>query len=343
MKALYKAGRGKESVSLQERPLPTVNETDNVLIRVRACAICGMDHQIYNDRFPCTPPFIMGHEFVGTVEQVLGSASVAPGDRVICEPHMYACGVCDACRSGLPQLCDSRRSVGIQRDGAMAPYIAVPSRYLHKVPDSIPDKLACLLEPFCLLVDNLGIPVQEEHAKTVVVIGGGLVGQFGVIAAKGCGAEQVILCCTHPSFRSEIGQELGASPVLYSQCDDIAARVLEMTDGVGADIVLEASGSESGINAAFAMVKKGGLISVMGGTKRDSVALNWDVCLRKAVRVHFHMMGNFAHMDKAIDIFAHPYTDLTPIVTGEFDLDHWQDAFHVVEERKSIKTVLYIP
>ena len=170
MKALYKAGRGKESVSLQERPLPTVNETDNVLIRVRACAICGMDHQIYNDRFPCTPPFIMGHEFVGTVEQVLGSASVAPGDRVICEPHMYACGVCDACRSGLPQLCDSRRSVGIQRDGAMAPYIAVPSRYLHKVPDSIPDKLACLLEPFCLLVDNLGIPVQEEHAKTVVVI-----------------------------------------------------------------------------------------------------------------------------------------------------------------------------
>lgn len=343
MKALYKASSGKDSVSLQDRPIPEINDIDNVRIQVHACAICGMDHQILNNRFACSPPFIMGHEYVGIVDKVgSGVTNVIPGDRVIGEPHLYACGSCSACRSGVPQLCESRRSVGIHRDGAMAPYIVVPSTCLHKVPENIPDKLACLLEPFSMLVGNVGIPVQEEHAETVVIIGAGLVGQFGVIAAKGCGTKQVILCSLFPDFHTEIGQKLGADVLLYSQTQDIAKEVLRLTNGVGADIVLEASGAESAINAAFTMVKKGGLISVMGGTRKDSISVNWDLCLRKAVRLNFHMMSNFAHMDKAIDIFSHPYTDFSPIVTGEFSLDQWEDAFKMVEEGKSIKTIIRI-
>ncbi len=342
MKALYKAGRGKEMVSLQERPVPELNQTDNVRVKVSACAICGMDHKILEDHFPCTPPFIMGHEYVGTVDLVgEGVTNVQPGDRVIGEPHLYACGSCDACRMGVPQLCTSRRSVGIHRDGAMAPYVAVPASCLHKIPDSIPDKLACLLEPFCMLVENVGIPVQTEQAKTVVIIGAGLVGQFGIIAAKGCGAERVILCATHPDFRSEIGRKLGADEVLFSQRDELADRVLELTGGAGADLILESSGAESAINEAFSMVKKGGLISVMGGARKP-VTLNWDVCLQKAVRIHFHMMSNFAHMEKAIEIFSNPYTDFSPIVTDEYCLEQWQDAFQKVAEKKSIKSVLYI-
>lgn len=345
MKALYKSGRGVENVSLQDRPVPELNEVDNVRVKVHACAICGMDNGIYHDRFPCKPPFIMGHEFVGTVEKIGADVErVAVGDRVVCQPHLYSCGKCDACRMDLPQLCRHKRSIGIERDGAMAEYVVVPQQYLHKLPESIPDSLACLLEPFSIVMGNLGIPVEQEKARNVVIIGAGQVGQLGIIAAKACGAEQVILSGVHRDheFRFAVAKKLGADVVMDNAEEDVAQRVLELTDGIGADIVLEASGSETGIHSAFHMVKNGGLISVMGGTKRDSVSVNWDVCLRKAARVHFHMMSDYRYMSRAIEIFANPYTDLSPIVTGEYSLENWQQAFADIAAKKSIKNVLYL-
>lgn len=343
MKALYKFGTNANDVALRDCPIPEINSIDNVRIKVHYCAICGMDHQIMLGKFPCTPPFIMGHEFMGVVDQVApGVTSLKPGDRVVGEPHLYACGHCTACRDGLPQLCVSRRSIGIQRDGAMTSYLVMPEKHIHKIPDSIPDQLACLMEPFSMIMGNIGVPVEEEQAENVVIMGAGLVGQFGLVAAKACGAKQVIVSDLNPSYRTELAQKLGADVLLFSETEDVVQRVMELTGGVGADMVLEATGAESAINSAFAMIKNGGLISVMGGTKRDSVSLHWDVLLKKAARVHFHMMSDYKYMDKAIEVFAKPYTDLSPLITAEFSLDEWEDAFKFVADRKSIKTIIRI-
>lgn len=346
MKALYKAAPGEGNVSLQERPVPELNAVDNVFIRVKACAVCGMDFHIYHGKFPCTPPFIMGHEFVGIVEQVgQGVTSVRPGDRVVCQPHLYACGQCPVCRMGLPQFCKEKKSVGINRDGAMAPYIVVPERYLHKVPQSIPDKLACILEPFSMVVGNFGVPIQQEGCKTAVIIGAGQIGMLGVVAAKGSGIESLLISgvTNDLEFRFPTALKLGADEVIDSTNADVVARVMEITNGAGADIVLEASGAESGINAAIRMIKPGGLITVMGGTKRESIAVDWDACLKKAVRVHFHMMSNYEHMAQAIAILANPYTDFSPLITKEAPLDEWQETFDFIAQGKSLKNVLYIP
>ena len=195
-----------------------------------------------------------------------------------------------------------------------------------------------------MVVGNLGIPVREEQAQTVLVVGAGQIGLLGVVAAKGCGAKQVVLSGVERDrdLRLPTGLKLGADFALDSTVEDPVKKIMELTNGQGADIVLEASGAESGINAAFAAVKPGGLLCVMGGTKRDSVSVNWDVCLKKAVRVHFHMMSNYEYMDDAIQIFANPYTDLSPLISHEYPLDRWQEAFDAMADGSSIKNGIYV-
>lgn len=345
MKALYQSGRCAGNTALVERPIPSVNALDNVLIHVDTCAVCGMDYQIYRGRFPCTPPFIMGHEFVGTIEQISGgSGAFSVGDRVTAQPHLYACGQCDACRMGLTQFCNHTRSLGIHRNGAMTSHVVVPEQYLHRMPAHVPATVAAITEPFSMVLGNFGIPIEQERMKTAVVIGAGQIGLLGVAAAKACGAEQVILCGkTHDyAQRFPIAEALQVSTLLNAETDDVAARVLALTGGVGADIVLEASGSQSGIAAAMQMLKPGGLLSVMGGTRREELPVPWDTCLRKALRVCFHMKSNYDHMGRAIELLAQPYTDLTPLITGEFALDDWQRAFDAISSGHGAKNVIHI-
>lgn len=345
MKALYKSAPGAGNVSLTDRPVPELNEVDNVLVRVKACAVCGMDFHIYHGKFPCTPPFIMGHEFIGTVEKTLdGVSNVKVGDRVTAQPHLYSCGTCDVCKIGLTQFCKDKQSVGINRDGAMTDYVALPAKFLHKVPASIPDKLACIIEPFSMVVGNFGIPIKEKKAKTAVIVGAGQIGLLGVVAAKGCGIENLIVSgvSNDTEFRFPTALKLGANIVVDSTKESVVDKVMELTNGNGADIVLEASGSEAGINSAISMVKPGGLITVMGGTKKESVNVRWDDCLKKAININFHMMSNYDYMDDAIDIFANPYTDLSPLITKEAPLENWKEVFDYIGEGKGLKNVLYI-
>lgn len=346
MIALYKSAPGSGNVSLQDRPEPVLDGVNNVLVRVDACAVCGMDFHIYHGKFPCTPPFIMGHELIGVVELVEGGeGTVRPGDRVTAQPHLYACGHCPACKMGLTQLCAQTRSLGIHRDGAMASYVAVPESCLHIVPRDVPTSQAAILEPFSMVLGNFGIPIERQAMETAVIMGAGQVGLLGVAAARACGAKRIILCgrTQDTTLGFPAAEQLGATALIDTDRDDAAARVLAMTGNVGADIVLEASGASACINAAMAMVKAGGLITVMGGTRQDTVPVTWDACLRKAVRVCFHMKSNYQYMDRAIALLAEGSNSLAPVVTGEYSLSDWQAAFQAIEERRCIKNVLLLP
>ncbi len=179
MKTLYKYAPGARTSRLAERPVPELTPLDNVRVRVNDCAVCGMDLHIYSGKFACDPPFVMGHEFVGVVESVFpGVTSVAPGDRVVAQPHLYACGQCQTCRDGFPQYCRDKRSLGINRDGAMAEYVVLPERYLHKIPDSIPNPIACLLEPMTILVSDVVVYSGLKPGDTVVIAGAGQVASW---------------------------------------------------------------------------------------------------------------------------------------------------------------------
>lgn len=345
MRALYKSSPGSDHLNLEDRPFPALNEIDNVLIRVHACAICGMDHRISHDSYPCTPPFIMGHELVGTVEQTLDNVSdIRPGDRVTIQPHLYSCGTCAVCKAGFPQFCKDKRTVGIDRDGAMTNFVAVPASCIHHVPEKIPDNLACILEPFSMIYGNIVPAIRREQAQTVVIIGAGQVGMMALTAAKSAGCPHVIISGTtrDTEFRFPIAHKLGADETIDSLTCSFPERILELTDGIGADIILDASGSEVAISEAMKAVKKGGLLLAMGMTRTATISIPWDVCLKKAIRIQFFMQSNYEYMDEAIQAFADPYTDLSPLITKEMPLSRWKELFEYMDTHDTLKNILYI-
>ena len=220
MKAVYKETEGAYTACLTERPVPTLTKQDNVLIRVHACTTCGLDMHIWQGKLrDCRPPIIMGHEFVGTIVKAVGeSLGFSVGERVICQPHLYACGHCEVCRLGSPQFCRSRRSLGIQRDGALAEYIAVPARYLHRVPDNLPDEFACLAEPFTISVSDVLVHADLSPGESVLIIGAGQVAQLALVAARCGGASRIFLSGaeTDASLRLPAAAALGADLVINS-------------------------------------------------------------------------------------------------------------------------------
>lgn len=345
MKAVYKYAPGAGTTRLEERPIPQITQLDNVRVKVSACSVCGMDVHMFHGKFPCNPPFIMGHEFVGVVETVAtGVASVAVGDRVVAQPHLYSCGHCQICQDGFPQYCKDKRSIGINRDGAMTDYVIVPDKYLHKIPDSIPDTLACLLEPMTILVSDVIVYPQLKPGETVAIIGAGQIAQLGVVAAKAGGAGTVIVsgAANDLPMRLPAAKALGADYVFNCQETDVIAKIMEITAGRGVDMVVEASGAEAGINTGIACLRTGGRMTVLGGTKKDSVAINWDAALKKMLSFQFHMMSDYEAMDKAIEIFANYPFDLSPLVTQVAPLEDWERIFNLLSHGEGIKAVLTI-
>ncbi len=345
MRALYKSAPGPGHMALTDRPVPQLNERDNVRIRVHACAVCGMDHRIYHGSYPCTPPFILGHELVGTVEQVLeGVSGVRTGDRVTIQPHLYSCGVCALCKSGLPQFCKDKRTVGIDRDGAMTDLVAVPASCIHQVPEEIPHSLACILEPFSMIYGNLVPAVRREQAKTLVITGAGQVAMLALAAAKSAGCRRVVISgiTRDRDFRFPVARNLGADETIDSLTASLPDRIMELTGGAGADIVLDASGSEQAIFQAAQTVKKGGLILAMGMTRAETIPVPWDMLLKKAVRLRFFMQSSYAYMEEAIQAFARPYRDLSPLITREMPLSQWEELFHYMDTHDTLKNILYI-
>lgn len=245
---------------------------------------------------------------------------------------------------GLTQFCADKRSIGINRDGAMAPYVAVPEKYLHKVPNNIPDKLACIIEPFSMVVGNFGIPIREEQAQTAVVIGAGQIGLLGVVAAKGYGIKQLIVSgvSNDLDFRFPTAKKLGANVLVDSTKENLTETVMELTNGVGARYRPGGQRLPGRHQRCHLPGKAGRSHKRHGRNKKDAISVNWDAALKKAIRLHFHMMSNYQYMDEAIRIFADPYTDLSPLITREAPLKDWEEVFGLMAEGRGLKNVLYI-
>lgn len=345
MKALYKEHQGSVPPKLIDTTIPKITPRDHVRIRVLACTVCGMDIHISHGKFPCEPPFIMGHEFVGIVDEVGKEATkLQIGDRVVAQPHLYACSACMECQNGFPQYCKDKRSLGISRDGAMAEYVVLPEEYLHTIPNNIPDELACLIEPMTILISDAVVYPKLQKGETVVVTGAGQIALLGVAALKYYGAGKIIVIGTDTDelLRLPAALKLGADAVINCMKEDTVQRIMELTDGMGADLVIEASGSEIAIGTAFAYMRTGARMSILGGTKKDSININWDVCLKKMLKFEFHMMSDYKCIDKSIELFATSPIDLKPLISHDEPLENWEYVFDELTKARGIKAVLRI-
>jgi threonine 3-dehydrogenase len=283
MRALVKREAGK-GIWMEDVPIPEPG-TNEVLIKVEKTAICGTDVHIYQwDSWAektIKPGLVIGHEFVGRIQELGdGVTGYQVGDRVSAEGHIV-CGHCRNCRAGHPHVCANTIGIGVNRNGAFAEYIVVPSSNLWPIPDEIAPELAAFFDPFgnaahCALQFDL---VGED----VLITGAG---PIGIIAAGICrhvGARHVVISDVN-DYRLGLAKNMGASRIINVQRESIGDVVKELhIDGF--DIGLEMSGNPTAFNDLLHHMYHGGKVALLG-LLPDGTGCDWDQIIFKGLELH---------------------------------------------------------
>lgn len=254
----------------EDVPKPEYGKND-VLIRVKACAICGSDvHGMDGSTGRRIPPIIMGHEAAGIIEETGSDVTrFAAGDRVTFDSTVY-CGQCYFCRRGEINLCDNRRVLGVscgdyRLHGAFAEYVAVPQHIVYPLPDQLSFERAAMVEPLSIAFHAITrLPVTIN--STAVVVGAGMIGLLTIQLLKAAGCGKIIAVDLIQS-KLDLAKTLGADVCLNSTAVDVAAEVFKITGNRGADMAFEVVGVGPALQTAIATVKKGGSVTLVGNLK----------------------------------------------------------------------------
>ncbi len=341
MLALVKQKKGEGSVALEERPLPTLGE-DEVLIRVAYSGICGTDIHILHDQFVYYPPVILGHEFSGEiVETGSGVTGFRVGDLVVGEPHNRACGKCYLCRNGHIQNCMDKRSIGWGIDGSFATYLAMPEKLLHKIPDGVSLAAAAMAEPCAIVAHQLLERARVTPGDNVVIMGVGPIALIAAQMARIAGAGKIILCgCTSDvAHRLKLAQELDCfDRFINVQTEDAEAIILAET-GIGADLVVEASGAGSAIRTSIQVLKKRGLLCAIGMTSSPTVEIPWNEAMMKVLDVQFNMSSSYNGWNIALSLLSSGKLKVEPMLEIR-PMTAWESAFADLEGGRAMKILL---
>lgn len=342
MLALQKVAKGVGNIELRDVPEPSP-APGWVKIEVKAAAICGTDIHIRHDTYPYWPPVTLGHEFSGVIAELgEGVTDWQVGDRVVCEPHTLACGKCWLCRQGHVQICADKRSPGWGIDGAFAKYLVMEAKLLHRLPDSVSFDAGALVEPTANTVHDVGERARVEPEDFVVVFGPGPIGLLAAQVARGAGAREVMIIGTpaDAELRLPVAEKLGIDHVLNLAEVDPLERVMELTGGRGADLVVECSGAAPAINSAIQLVRKKGRMCVIGMTGREQIEFTWDAAIFKGIDVFFNISTSYTSWDRAISMIEKGKVNAEAIITHRAPLERWEEVFDALEAQQGLKALL---
>lgn len=250
-----------------DKPVPEPGPND-LLIKVQACGICGSDiHGMDGSSGRRIPPIVMGHEASGTVERCGANIEAwSVGDRVTFDSTIY-CGECDYCTDSRVNLCDNREVLGVSTpdfrcQGAFAEYVLVPGRICHRVPDTVSFEEAAFAEPVSVALHAVN-RVAPRMGDSAVVVGAGLIGLLVIQALKRAGCETII-ALDLAEERLELALKLGATNALRSDRSDTLDQIQALTNGRGADIVMEVVGISPTVQVAVNAARKGGRVCLVG-------------------------------------------------------------------------------
>ena len=303
-----------------ERPLPAPGAGD-VIVAVARVGICGSDlHYFAHGRcgaFAPDRPFVLGHEFAGTIVWSGDrNSGVKEGERVAVMPLLF-CGACGHCLSGRTNICERARFFGSARvsptDGAYSRYVVVPARNCHTLPDALGYDLAALLEPLSVCM-HAATRAGDLRYKSVLVTGGGPIGQLLAMVVRDGGASLVALSDIR-SAPLDFAQEHSADIVLNSMEHGFVTRAKDVSGG-GFDVVIDASGATSAIVQGFELVRRGGTLVQVGTLSSDPV-IPWNQVMTKELTV----VGSFGFPDvfaRAIQLAASGRLPLKELVSRVF-------------------------
>lgn len=326
---------------LEDRSRPTPGP-DDVLVAVSDVGICGSDVHYYEHGrigdYVVEDPLVLGHESAGEVVEVGENVTgLAPGDRVALEPGV-PCRRCAHCKRGDYHLCEDVRFMATPpHDGAFTEYVSWPADFAYELPDSVSTAEGALCEPL-----SVGIHACRRGAvgtgDTVLVTGAGPIGLMVLEAARAAGATDVIVTDV-VAEKLDFAAERGADLTVDVTEDDLEDAVLEYTDGVGADVVVEASGAEPSIRSTIDAVRRGGTVVLVGLASEAEVPFDVLEVIDNEIDVH----GSFRYKntyDAAVDLLADDEVDVAGIVDFESPLEDIDDAFRRAMEPTVVKGMI---
>lgn len=335
-------------LALQDVDVPNPDHGE-VLVRVRACGVCGSDLEIRDSGWEGAEfPFIMGHEWTGEVAE-LGPGTTDKfevGDRVASEPH-DGCGICRNCKVGKYTAClnygkfeRNHKHHGFTVDGGYAHYCTIPERNLHTLPPNLSFQEGTLLTTAaCSLyaVERANV----EAGDFVAVLGPGAIGLLAAKIAKYRGASEVLVTGTRES-RLEAARELGADYTLNVHEEDPVERTKELTDGVGPDTVIEAAGVHQAQSQAIEMVRRGGKVGLVGNPGEGTAEINTQWIVSGDLDVYGVKAEGMNTSQRVTQLMAKRDFDVDPVLTHEFDLEELPEAMATFENREegAIKVVV---
>ena len=343
MKAVVHYALEPCSVELREiaEPTPRAGEA---LVRVRAVGVCGSDlHQYHNTQsWHVNVPVVLGHEFAGVIEAIgEGVQGWQVGDCVACETAAVICGQCAYCRTGRYNLCPKRLGFGYGVNGAMTRYVRAPVRILHRIPDTLCFEDAAMTEPCCVAAHAV---IECSHPKPgdlVVVFGSGPIGLLCLQMAKLFSPRKAILVgLSADGERLRIAEAVGADAILCADRDDIEAFVRREGDGLGADLVIDAVGSSAVLEPCLRITRPDGQITKVGWGP-EPLGYSLDPLVGKNLR----LQGTFSHTwgtwERVLTLMGAGKLKLAPM-RRVFPLEAWREAFHAMEQRRTVKSVLIL-
>lgn len=322
-------------LSLTDVPMPEIGPED-VLVKVRACGICGSDiHGYDGSTGRRIPPLVMGHEASGDIAEVGANVkSWKVGDRVTFDSTV-SCGRCYFCQRGEINLCENRQVLGVscnefRRHGAFAEYVAVPQNILYKLPESFPYHYAAMIEAVSIAVHAVNLTPMQLGASALVV-GSGMIGLLVVQTLRLAGCGQIIAVDLEDS-KLELAKQLGADVGLNPKNVDVVKAVQELTEGRGADVAIEVVGAAKPIETAIYGVKKGGAVTLVG-----NITPKVEIPLQVVVSRQIRLQGSAAssgEFPQCIDLLNRGAIKVDPIISALAPLDkgvEWFDRLYANE------------
>ena len=338
MKALVKK-EAAPGIWLEELPQPQIGPND-VLIKIAKTAICGTDLHIFNwdewARKTIPVPMAVGHEYCGRVVE-LGSEvrGLRVGDRVSGEGHI-TCGHCRNCRAGRRHLCRNAIGVGVNRPGAFAEYLAIPADNAFKLPDSISDDIAAILDPFgnathTALAFNM---VGED----VLITGAGPIGIMAVAIARFVGARHVVITDVN-DFRLDLAKQMGATRAVNVQRETIDQIMSALGMQEGFDVGLEMSGHMTAFRDLLRTMHHGGSVALLGIPPQEA-AIDWTQVIFKGLTLKgiygremfetWYKMASLLQSGLALD----------PVITHHLPIQDYREAFAIMGSGRAGKVIL---
>lgn len=320
-------------------PKPTLDEHNNVLVKMTAAGICGSDVGIYHGtNAAATYPRIIGHEMVGVVAEVGPTAKkVKVGDRVIID-QVVPCGHCYACRKGRPNVCGNLQVRGVHIDGGYREYMAVPDTDCYLVPDMLTDTEAVMIEPTTIAVQCCS-RAQLESEDTVLIIGSGALGSSILRIVKQFHPRQIIVSDIDDA-KLEEALKNGATHVINSLKEDVPARCHELTDGYGVTVSIDAACVKTSLITALNATGSAGRVITMGFSVAPT-EVNQFVITSKELDVRGSRLQNRKFQD-VIDLINAGKIDLRGSISHTFPLTEAQKAFDFVDSHDpSIRKIAF--